>query len=264
MQTIHKISDIFSKKKSDNFCEDISEKTIHKNRLECAGFLAESLSHDLKNILNVISGYSDLGIISNQIPDCKKYFQANIESGHKAVRILNTFSMIANGHYRTEKDIFDLSDLVKAIICLLKFSSRKLNTSITFEHDENKKYIIAADKEKILQIILNLSINALNAIENTELKGELGFKLFLQKNEVNLTIYDNGGGMTEMMKTDILLYFKNGNSSTKSEYAGTGLRVVKALSENQGGELKLKTSIGKGTEVTLTLPKIGESASLSL
>lgn len=234
----------------------ISESVIRKNRFECAGFLSESLSHDLKNVIGVISGYSDLGTMSTKLNECRKYFKISLESGHKAKNILDAFSIIASTHYLPDLDIFDLCDLIQSSICLLKFSTRRQNISITLEYNELKKFMIRADKEKLVQIIINLAMNSLSSINPEKRKGILGFRIYSFEKNAALSIYDNGSGMSQKMVSDLSLFIEDKSGNFDSEYAKTGLKVVKELVARHNAELLLKSSEGEGTEFTLLLPLV--------
>ena len=107
---------------------------------------------------------------------------------------------------------------------------------------------IQADPDRLNQVLLNLYLNAIQAIgrdgEITVAVNEAG------EGSIKLSVTDSGKGMTEEQKQAIFTpYF-----TTKADGTGLGLAVVQNIVEQHGGTIQVESSPGKGATFTLTLP----------
>lgn len=111
---------------------------------------------------------------------------------------------------------------------------------------------IQADPDRLNQVLLNLYLNAIQAIgrdgEITVAVNEVG------EGSIKLSVTDSGKGMTEEQKQAIFTpYF-----TTKADGTGLGLAVVQNIVEQHGGTIQVESSPGKGATFTLILPVNGQ------
>jgi C4-dicarboxylate-specific signal transduction histidine kinase len=111
--------------------------------------------------------------------------------------------------------------------------------------------MIRADRAEMRQIILNLVINALDAVTRTE-KKEIQVHLTIKKSEICLTVSDTGSGMDEFTVNNMYTPF----FSKKQGGTGLGLAVVRRIVEEYSGEIECRSRPGEGTTFTITLKGI--------
>jgi len=148
---------------------------------------------------------------------------------------------------------FSLNDLIGKITELFKLETKnkQINFSSELSPDISQ---IQADEDQVRQILMNVIINAIQAIPK---KGEIKIKTekTLLKGEpaIKLMIEDSGIGIPEKDFTQIFDPF----FSTKDEGSGLGLSIVYKLVEAHQGEIKVESQEGEGTKFVIFLPQKG-------
>ncbi|MGA9289636.1 MAG: ATP-binding protein, partial [Anaerobacillus sp.] len=106
---------------------------------------------------------------------------------------------------------------------------------------------ILVDRDHLRQILLNLMINGMNAMPDG---GELILSSYRNENDVTITITDTGIGMEDDVMEKIFDPFY----TTRAEGTGLGLSIVHQLVVQNKGEIDVRSTIGKGTTFSMTLP----------
>ena len=114
--------------------------------------------------------------------------------------------------------------------------------------------IIYSDKDKISQIIQNLLSNAIKAIKED---GLIRISLNEDKNNIYISVKDNGVGISDDKKEIIFerFYRIDDARNTKINGHGLGLSISKNFVESLGGKIKLKSKLGKGSTFSVIFPK---------
>ncbi len=116
---------------------------------------------------------------------------------------------------------------------------------------------VYGDMFELEQVVLNLLINAMDAIEEAGRKGEIGIRAAVEGQEVRLSVSDNGVGMSgEEVSQAFDLFF---TTKEVGEGTGLGLSIAHNVIENHGGRMELKSVPGEGTTVEITLPLLAEA-----
>lgn len=105
---------------------------------------------------------------------------------------------------------------------------------------------VSIDPEKFQEVLLNLSLNALQAIES---KGRITVILRREEDLVRLSIKDSGGGMSQSVQAQIFNPFY----TTKEQGTGLGLAIVKKIVELHGGQIDVVSEVDVGTEFIIEL-----------
>jgi signal transduction histidine kinase len=106
---------------------------------------------------------------------------------------------------------------------------------------------VVADPSQLYQVIVNLTVNAIQAIKGN---GILKIETFSDKDYVYFTIEDNGIGMDRETMDKIFIPF----FTTKKDGTGLGLSVVHGIITNHNGKIDVESEPGKGTKFTVKLP----------
>ena len=235
-------------------------------KMEAVGQLAGGVAHDFNNLLTAISGYSELALARlDERPD--PVLRADIEeiakSGERAAGL--TRQLLAVSRRQTlQATVFDLNDAVSGTESLLK---RLLGTHITIATTlAPAATFINADHGQIEQVIMNLAVNARDALPEggvlrieTEVvaltAGDARERFQAPAGEyVLLRIADNGSGMDEATCQRAFEPFFT--TKALGEGTGLGLATVYGIVAQSGGYLALDSEPGVGTTFELLLPRM--------
>lgn len=221
-------------------------------RMAYVGEISSGLAHEIRNPLNLMSINLQLmreGLEKGEIERVQKKIEILENAKDHAARILNEFLGFARMRPK-EREVFDLAAILDEVRSLAGEEARVRGASMNLSL-EPASIMVRADRAEMRQIMLNLIINALDAVMNTE-RREISIRLQAKKHEVSLTVSDTGVGMDEFTKNNIYTPF----FSKKQGGTGLGLAVVRRIVEEYGGEIDCRTQPGEGTTFVVTLKGI--------
>ncbi|GAB6281565.1 MAG: hypothetical protein STSR0008_03060 [Ignavibacterium sp.] len=228
---------------------------IQKNKLEILGKLSVGLSHEIRNPLSAIKLNLKLLQMSQNgsfDDEEKEYLSLCNEAADRIEDLIENileFSRISSKDYITNS----LNEVVITAIKILQpLASRK---SIHIKHQLcNKLQNIELNKNKILQVIINLITNAIEASErNSEIIVKTYNKKANNKVFVVLEVEDHGEGISEENQSKIFQEFY----TSKKAGTGVGLNVCKIILDDYNAEIKFKSFPNLGTSFFVFFP-IGE------
>ena len=242
----------------------LESQIMHMQKIESLGTLAGGIAHEFNNILTSIIGYSSF--LKNLFKKGSKergYVDKIQRSSVGAARLTARLLGFARKGIHLEK-LLDPNEIVKDVYEIIrKTLSRKINIEIKLNND--KKYILA-DYDQIFQALMNLVINASDAMhdggklyistyiksfaEDTDFK-EDGY-MIKKGDYYAISVKDTGTGMDEELKKKILEPF----FTTKPEGKGTGLGMpmVYSVAKGHNGNLFIESKLNKGSTITLSFP----------
>jgi len=249
---------------------------VQQEKLASLGALTAGIAHEIKNPLNFVNNFSELSteLVDEFIQttdeterqeigsDLKINLQKINEHGKRADSIVK--NMLQHSRRGSgEKQLTDINQLCEEYFNLAFHGKRATDAGFNCEMVkklENNLPQINCVVQDISRVILNLINNAFDAVRERELEGKTpNYKptvtLSTQQinNSISISIRDNGKGIPQHIQEKIFEPF----FTTKPAGQGTGLGlslsydIVKA----HGGEMKLETKEGEGTEFAITLPK---------
>lgn len=175
----------------------------------------------------------------------KKLSASIIEQIDTLAHIAGEFSNFAKLPDLVTETVY-LNEVIKASVALF---SNEENTEVLIQ-ENHVKAIIKADKNQCLRVFNNLVKNAFQAIPENK-KGRIIIELKDTENEIEVSISDNGKGITNEMKEKIFVP----NFTTKSTGTGLGLAMVKNIMQASGGSIRFESKENEGTVFYLRFPK---------
>ena len=220
-------------------------------------FIAD-VSHELKTPLTSVMGYAETLANSEYDAEIQEKFLKVITSETvrmtKLVNDLLTLSKYDNPETRWEKVEFNLGDLVKSCQENLQIEIEKKEQNVECFVTANVPTILA-DKDGIERVILNILSNS---IKYTEQGGTIKIYVGFVYNDAYIKIIDNGIGIPEKDLERIFERFYRVDKARTRKMGGTGLglSIAKEILDKNNGRIDIKSKVGKGTEVVITIPTI--------
>ena len=227
-----------------------SEEILRKNeKLTTLGLLSAEIAHEIRNPLTVIKllfQTLDLKFDDND-PRNKdsELITERIQHLEKIVERVLGFSNI-NQNTKSQNCLYQLTEESLQLV-RLKLSQQKISVSVEIE-EGGEKLPIHANKGQIQQVILNLILNASQAIPSTG--GAISISLYKDSKNAYFKIQDNGHGIPEEIKAQIFESFL----TNRSEGTGLGLSISKGILASHQGGIHLVDSDKNGTTFEFFLP----------
>ena len=223
-------------------------------------FLAR-MSHELRTPLNAIQGYTDLLLEGKGTQHPDHHDLASIRRAtHRLLAMVESvldLSQLQKGQFEICVRQVDVRPLMDGVVQAISDRAESNGTVVRLDVEP---LTIETDPRMFRQIIYNLADNAAKFTH----KGRVLLRLqVVDQHWFRLVVSDNGRGMTNSQLATCMNPFWQADSSPTRQYdgAGVGLAVCRGLTELLGGRLEVKSRLGKGAEVTLTLPMKSQSAS---
>lgn len=221
-----------------------------------------NISHELRTPLNVIySAEQMMGVVLKQnnvnIEKMDKYMNMMKQNSFRLVRLINNLidiTKIDAASFNVLLANYDIVKIVEDITMSVVDYVEEKGLTLTFDTEVEEK-VIACDPDIIERIVLNLLSNS---IKFTEDKGNIFVNLYVEGDNICVSVRDTGIGISEQMKELIFDRFVQVDKSIKRkrEGSGIGLALVKSLAEMHGGSIRVNSDLGKGSEFIVSLPDI--------
>jgi len=244
--------------------KSVEEQLRQSQKLDAIGRLAGGVAHDFNNVLTAILGYADLAAesVAPSEPLFETIHQISKagERGAALTRQLLAFSR----QQVLEPTLVDLNALVTDISHMLR---RLIGEDITLSTRLAPGLgVVLADRSQLEQIVLNLAVNARDAmpsggqliIETVDAPLPDGDASGSATAYVTLTVRDTGTGMSEETQRRIFEPFFT--TKEKGKGTGLGLSTVYGIVKQSGGHVRVSSVPGRGTAFTVSLPRASGGA----
>jgi len=230
-------------------------------------FLA-SMSHEIRTPLNGIIGTSNLLSKTTLDNQQQKYSKALLYSSEMLLNLINDildFSKINANKIKLDKDQINISHCIEKIMQTLSFNANQKKLKLDYNIDSEVPNIVIGDQKCLSQILLNLIGNAIKFTENGSIHIDIS-NMTVDENKPNINILNNqqillfkvedtGIGISPEDQEIIFERFTQVGNSSSTTNSGTGLgtAISKELVKIMGGNISVKSELGKGSEFSFTI-----------
>ncbi len=239
-------------RKQRNELNTMNEQLAKASRLKDE-FLA-SMSHELRTPLNAILGYTKLLCTEKEItPELKQSLNIIEKSGEYLLIIINDILNLAKieaGKMDIQPSFFSLSYFLEHIINSFEIRAIEKKLNFIFNNKIENTIWVTTDENKLRQILFNLLSNAVKFTD----EGTLWFTASIINNKFRFEVKDTGIGIEKEHSKDIFTPFVQvGEQRFYTEGTGLGLSISNKLAQMLGGQLYMKSKIGKGSTFWLDI-----------
>ena len=215
-------------------------------------------SHQLRTPLTSIKGYLDMileGDLGKITPTQRAVLREAFSSSERMVRLINDFlnvSRLQTGKFNIDKQKIDIAQILRDEVALLKVVADQRSVEMNLKIDK-KVPLIAADSEKIRQVILNMIDNA---IYYSDPHKKVIISLKNNNDMIEFTVKDSGIGVPKSEQANLFGKFFRGTNARKKRPDGTGvgLFLARKVILSHDGEMIFESEEGKGSTFGFKLP----------
>src|ERR1043166_8580243 len=250
--------------------QQLRDQLCRSQRMEAFGQLAGGVAHDFSNVLTTILGYSDLILSEINRKTTVASHVAEIRNAAARASVITGHLLAFSRRQALEPRVIEVNSVISNLErSLLRLLGENIHV-LCHLHDRNDPSYIKADPAQLNQIIVNLALNARDAMSN-------GGELSLQTSIVDLgseagsvfvcghcvpgeyvviSIADTGTGISDEVKAHLFEPF----FTTKEKRSGLGLATTYGIVHQSGGHLRVESEPGQGTTVQIYLPRVAAPA----
>lgn len=229
----------------------LKEKTAEKEKEAAILGMISGIAHEIRNPLTSIKTYIELLPYKKDNEAFKKELIKIVPK--EVERVSNLIENLIDYSKPRFKNIekIDILDLIESCVVLLRPTVSKYKIDLKIDIERN--LFLSSDKNQLKQVIINMLLNSIDAINeknkklNFKEKKVIKIKVYKEKGKIYLSFYDNGLGIkSKDIKNIFKIFF-----TTKSNGTGIGLAVSKQIIEKNNGEIFVKSIENKFTEFVI-------------
>jgi signal transduction histidine kinase len=218
------------------------------------GELTASLAHEINQPITAAAtdARTCLRWLAREQPDLE-------EARESAARMVNAVTRAADIITRLRQlfkkgapqtNLVDVSEVIQEMVVLLRSEASRHSVSILTELSDDLPRV-AADRVQLQQVLMNLMLNGIEAMQDMKAEGQLTIKsLMAEGGQLLISVSDTGVGLPREQADQIF----NAFFSTKAQGTGMGLSISRSIVESHGGRMWATSNPGRGATFNFTLP----------
>ena len=251
------IRDVTERERAEEDRRRMQDQVHQASKLAAIGTLVAGVAHEINNPLTVIRGNLDvLGDIVSRLGIQDKNLKQFLSIQESAIEQISGILKGLLDHVRRDPEesrAFDVHEAVQDTVALVNIIYRKQNVRIVMNLRARNSRVFGAIG-KMQQVIMNLLVNAKEAIEERRGAGEIFVETLSppDSNEMVLLVRDTGCGIASENLEKIFGFFFTTKGSAKG--TGLGLSISNSIIQGMGGRIEVSSEVGRGTTFTVRLP----------
>ncbi|MGA7647003.1 MAG: PAS domain S-box protein, partial [Terriglobales bacterium] len=228
----------------------LEQQIIQSERLAAMGQMIGGFAHELNNPLTSILGMAELLQEGDASESARKQLSILHKEARRAAEIVQNLQYFARPPVPGRSQV-NLNELVQRVVQMQSYPLRKSNITVDFLQEPAIPAIVA-DPNQLMQVFLNLLLNAEQAIRENREKGTIRVRIGSKPDSVWIVFQDDGPGIAPENLEHIFDPF----FTTKRPGRGTGLglSICKTVLREHGGNIEVTTAPDGGAVFTITLP----------
>ncbi|MEN6567127.1 MAG: sensor histidine kinase [Veillonellales bacterium] len=233
----------------DARCHQAEVESLRLERLTCVNQLAAGIAHEIRNPLTSIKGFLQLIMRKQGEPVKQSYL--NVMSGEieRIEKLISEFQMLARPSNPSHMVKIDLAKTISDVILLME--SQAVTRNAILDYYTEQTAWVNGNESQVKQVLINLVRNAIEAVGE---KGEIHVSLSVDSDTATVTVQDNGMGIPKEILNRVGTPFY----TTKENGTGLGLSICYSIINSHDGDIKIDSNVGKGTTVSVILPRIAD------
>ena len=238
------LRDLTSRKLAEERTQSLQRQLQHAQKLEALGKLAGGVAHDFNNLLMAVGGYGE-ALARHDDAMVREIADSLIGLRQRAAGLTGHLLAFARKGMTQPRSM----DLTRAVNEMPRLLRQLIGGRIALEIDAPEPAFIYADPAQIEQVLLNLALNARDAMPDGGLL-RMSCRLDRDTDQVELCVTDTGHGMDDATRLSAFEPFFT--TKPRSQGTGLGLALVHGIMEASGGTIALESRPGHGTSFTLS------------
>ena len=228
----------------------LEQQIIQSERLAAMGQMIGGFAHELNNPLTSILGMAELLQEGGVSEGARKQITILHQQARRAAEIVQNLQYFARPPAPGRSQV-NLNELVQRTVQMQAYPLRKSNITVDFLQEPTIPAIVA-DPNQLMQVFLNLLLNAEQAIRESREKGTIRVRIGRNPDSVWIVFQDDGPGIAPENLTHIFDPFFTTRRPGRG--TGLGLSICKTVLREHGGNIEAASAPGGGAVFTITLP----------
>lgn len=238
----------------------LAKEISHKDGQNQNTSFISNLTHEIKNPLNAILGYSQL-LAQSQLNSEQESFTADIITASSHLKVIVNdildYSKIEAGKMVINQEPFSIENLMSDVRSMVIEQAKQKNIYFDVLNINCPKTMIG-DENRIRQILINFASNAVKFTEigGVSLTSFVDYDISSSQLSITFAVKDTGIGMTKLEIAKMFVPFEQANKEISPLYGGTGLglSISNKLAVLMNGEIIVKSKVNEGCEISISIP----------
>ncbi|HEX2973691.1 MAG TPA: HAMP domain-containing sensor histidine kinase [Tepidisphaeraceae bacterium] len=240
-----------------------SKELVRSERLASVGYLAAGVAHEVNNPIGIIAGHAELSLEqlrrrpgTETMAEVEKTLQIVCEEAFRCKEIVGKLLSLARPG-EENRGCVCLATIAASVVSTVGGLGAYRSRRLTLRAEEMADLRVLANEGEMKQVVLNLAINALEAVAPET--GEVCIAIGRADEDVELSVTDNGRGMSADVLDHVFEPFFTGKRGSGQPGTGLGLSITHAIVESHGGRIWGQSDgPGKGSRFVIRLPGLAK------